>query len=113
MALGAITVAEKAGQVPSNPVFMDRISCAGDGAYPTGGTTGFKATFQAAIKNGRTPMFVAVEDCGGYVPVYDVANDKLKVYYANNDGGSDGPLIEVPNATDLSAVTFKLVVVSQ
>ena len=113
MALGTITLDSDAGAQPSAPTFVDVIHCAGDGAYPTGGTPGFAALFQAKTKDSRSPVAVISQDCGGYVAVYDLANDKLKVYYGDNNNASDGPLIEVPNATDLSGVTFRLVVLSQ
>lgn len=111
MAIGAITLALAAGAVASAPLFADRISFAGDGAYTTGGSA-FKTAFQAKTKSAREPIGIMLGDCGGYIPVYDPATGLLKVYFANNDGGADGPLIEVAAATDLSAVTFNLVVVS-
>lgn len=113
MAIGTITLGTSAGGAPSAPTFFDPISFAGDGAYPTGGTASFEAAYQAKVLSARTIVTVIPGDCGGYVPVYDRTNDKLKVYYADNNNASDGPLIEVPNATDLSAVTFRLTVVSQ
>ena len=96
------------------------IHFAGDGAYPTGGTASFKAFVQAIVKayndslgdaiirggDSVTPIFVVDQDCGQYVPFYDLANDKLKVL----DGGS-ATRAEVSAATDLSGTTFKLVVV--
>lgn len=111
--IGTISLIRAAGAMPSAPTFADRISFTGDAAYPTGGTAGFKALFQAKAKDQRAPIAVIVEDCGGYQVTYDVANDKLKVWYGDNNNAADGPLIEVPNTTDLSATTFKLVVISQ
>ena len=51
-------------------------------------------------------------DCGGYIAVWDPTNSKLKVYHYNYDA-ADGPAIEVPNATDLSTVTVKGLLISQ
>lgn len=110
MALGSMTVQAKSGQQASSPTFADVISFAGDGAYPTGGTASFKSLVQSALGDGRTPLAVLGQDCGGYTPVYDLAADKLKVYKSD---GNAGPLVEVANAADLSAVTFNVVVVSQ
>jgi len=112
MAIGAITTTE---QTPTNgPQRMDAISFAGDGAYPTGGTAAFQTTLRAALGVGNVDVVAVIPiDCGGYVPAWDNATGKLKVYHGNNDGGADGPLVEVPNATDLSAVTFKVLVVSK
>lgn len=39
----------------------------------------------------------------GYVPVWDRTNGKLQMFYGDNNNASDGPLIEVPDTTDLSA----------
>lgn len=110
MALGTITVAE--GGAAVGPLFIDRIACAGDGAYPSGGSTGFLALVQAKIGASRDILAVIPQDCGGYVPSYDHTADKLKVYYADNNNAADGPLIE--NATaDLSGTTFNLVIISK
>jgi hypothetical protein len=110
MALGTITAVAKSQVSGLN---LDRISFAGDGAYPAGGTPGFQALVRTALGKGSvTILQVQVEDCGGYVPMYDNANDKLKVYYGDNNNAADGALVE--NATaNLSAVTFKLLVTSK
>ena len=108
MAIGTITVNKSVGA--STPRFEDLLSFPGDGAYPTGGTADFEGSVRAKLGDNREVVAVVGQDCGGYVPVYDKATDKLKVYYANNDGGADGPLIEVPNNTNLAAVTFVVLV---
>lgn len=111
MAIGAITVNKK--QAAVGPVRFDKISFAADGAYPTGGTAAFQAAVRTALAAGDVDIVTIVpDDCGGYTPVYDEANDKLKVYYGNTDA-ADGPNIEVPNTTNLSAVTFNLTVISR
>lgn len=111
MAIGAITVINKS-QMPG-PLNIDEVSFAGDGAYPAGGTAGFQAIIRAALQKGNvTLLFVVPMDAGGYVPFYDVANDKLKVMYSDNNNAADGPLIE--NATaNLSGVTFRMKVLSK
>jgi hypothetical protein len=111
MALGTITVVSKT-QVPG-PLNLDQISFAGDGAYPANGTPGFQALVRAALGKGNvTILHVVPMECGGYVPFYDAAADKLKVLYGDNNNAADGPLIE--NATaNLSGTTFKLVVISK
>jgi hypothetical protein len=107
MALGTITSRDSVAVV--GPVFIDRVSFPGDSAYPTGGTTGFLAKLQAVIGADKAIVAVLPQDCGGYTPVYDYTNDKLKVYYSDNNNTSDGPAIEVPNTTDLSGTTFNVV----
>jgi len=111
MAIGAMTLGTGAGGSPSAPVFFDPVSFAGDGAYGAGGTADFEGSFQAEIGCARTIVAIIPGDCGGYVPVYDRANDKLLVYEGAYTG-ADGPLIETVTA-NLSGTTFNLVVVSQ
>lgn len=96
------------------PLFVDRISFPGDTAMAAGGTPGFQAQVAAIIGKGR--VLVGVHQagiCGGYVPVWDSVNDKLSVYYGDNNNASDGPLIEVPTTPDLSGTTFVLTVISK
>ena len=45
---------------------------------------------------------VIVEPKAGYVPVYDYTNKKLLVYYADYSTNTDGALIQVASAADLS-----------
>jgi hypothetical protein len=111
MALGAITLSNQAGRGVAN-VFFDKVTVVGDDAYPTGGSA-FQAAFEAAIGAGRTVLAVIPVDGKGYQLAYDAATGKLKVYWGNNDGGADGPAVEVPNAEDLSAVTFDVLVLSK
>ena len=74
-----------------------------DSSYPTGGEA------VSAEQLGLSALeFVLGAPSGGYVPEYDHASKKLKAYYGDNDNAADGPLAEVANATNLSAVTFRL-----
>lgn len=91
-------------QQPPSPVFFNLVNFHGDNAYPTNGTPGFRALIQALFGDGRTVLAVVPQDCGGYTAAYDSVADKLKVWAANNT--------EVANATDLSGVTFNLLVIS-
>jgi len=40
---------------------------------------------------------------GGYVFYFDPATQKMLGYYADNNNASDGPLIAIPDATDVTA----------
>jgi len=112
MAIGAITVVEKSAA--RGPFNADLISFAADGAYPTGGTAAFQAAVRAALGKGAVEILAVIpQDCGGYHPCYDKANDKLKAYYSDLDAVADGPDIQVPNATNLAAVTFVVLVISK
>jgi len=95
----------------AGPMFADLLSFDGDAAYPTGGTAGFQASFRTAI-GGKTREVVSVigQDCGGFVPVYDKTNDKLKVF---KQSGADGALAEVANNADLHASAFHVLVLSR
>ena len=79
------------------------ISFTGDTSYPTGGEAftpsqvGLYTLDDISIRNTNS----------GYMPVWNGSKTapKLMVFYGDNNNASDGPLIEVPNATDLSAQT--------
>lgn len=43
----------------------------------------------------------------GYVPSYNYTTHYLSFFYANNDGGADGPLIQVPDNTDIGLLAVK------
>lgn len=110
MALGTTTRVESVAGV--GPVFYDRVTVVGDGAYPTGGSAGLLAAFRVACGAGRNIFSVIPQDCGGYSVAYDHVNDKLIVRHGDNDGVADGPSVEVPNATNLAAVTLNLCIIS-
>lgn len=79
---------------------QDFIRVAMDSTYPAGGevldATGDIGYFEAIFK----------PSTNGYIAKWDVANQKLKVLYDDNNNAADGPLIE--NATtDLSAEVFE------
>lgn len=108
MALGAATVNVQAGKAPSAPTFIDDISFAGDASYPTGGTAAFQDFIRGAagIKEGRT--IDAVIDIAGQaanMPIYNKATDKLMVFVRTTG-------VEVANTTNLSGVTFRVLVIS-
>jgi hypothetical protein len=111
MAIGTVTLTEgvAVGGVPSAPVFMTQISFAGETAYPAGGMLGLQTAVRLATKDSRTVKGIVGMDCGGYVPVWVPATGAVKVYYGNFDA-SDGPLIELPDPTDIHTITFNLLV---
>jgi hypothetical protein len=111
MSIGAITLPPVRNSSGKDFHFHE-ISFAGDTSYPTGGSA-FLEPFRTA--KDATPTIIALVpiECGGYLPQYDASTGKLKVYRGDNDGGADGPLVEVANATNLSGVTFKVLVISR
>ena len=110
MAIGTITVGTEAGLMPSAPTFASKLSFLGDASYPTGGTTGFQALVRAKLGRNATVLAVIGQDCGGLTPVYDIAADKLKVF---RTGAINAVQEQVPNTTDLSAITFNVIVITQ
>lgn len=102
MAIGTITYGADAGYEPSAPTFTDLLIFTGDTAYAAGGTPGFAATVQQYFRDRREILGVIGQDCGTFRPVYDKANDKLKVFAA---GGAEA-------TGDLSGTTFRVLVVS-
>lgn len=75
-----------------------------DSSYPTGGEA------ITAAQLGLSKVDVAIcETNTGHIAQYDKANAKIKMYYADYDAVADGALIQVPNATDLSAVVVTVV----
>jgi hypothetical protein len=101
---------------PSEQAYVDLITFPGDTSYPTGGSADFQAFYHSAVyaATGLKPEGRAIVSAYGHgvvggvlhTLVYDRANDKLLVYT-----GADGT--QVANATNLSAVTFTLTVLSK
>lgn len=107
MALGTTTLITSGG-ADSGQVNVDRFTVVLDNSYPTGGYTGLAAKLTAAAS--RTPTIIAaVAQSTGYAAQWDYANSKLMIFICDN-AGANGPMIQVPNTTDLSAVTLSLVV---
>lgn len=112
MALGTFTLANRAGYMPSAPMFVDIIDVVGDSAYATGGSA-FDAKYTALKKHTRTILAVLPVDCKGYIPAYVASTGKLKFYMGDNNNASDGPGVEVAAATDMSALTLRVAVLTQ
>ena len=74
-----------------------------DSSYATGGET-----FDI-VNIGLTMLSHLTFAVGtsGYVPVWNRSTSapEAQAFYGDNNNASDGPLIEVPSTTDLSAVT--------
>lgn len=109
MALGALTSISQ-NILPSGPAFIDRCSLVGDSAYPTGGTAGLQAALRALRKDQRTIVSVHMYSSTTLARIvrFDPATGLLKaITYAA------APPVEVTNATDISADTYLLEIVSQ
>lgn len=108
MALGTITVVEKARA--DGPICADVVSFTGDTSYPTGGSAFLAAFLTAVGKKNYSILSVLPQDSKGYIPAYDAATGKLKLYATGASSGA--ALAEVTNATNLSAITFVVTVIS-
>lgn len=118
MALGTTTIVEQvAGE---GPVFIDRVTQVGDGAYPAGGTAAFQAKYRAAavasgLKKASGRNIIAIlpgglnpDDGSGtskeIVPLYDHTSDKLMMVLMNTGVESA--------QSNQSSVTYNLLVLS-
>ena len=69
-----------------------------DSSYPTGG--------EALDVSGNESFDVLIaSSTSGYVFSFAASSQKLLAYVGDNDAASDGPLAQVANTTDLSALT--------
>ncbi len=109
MALGTITTGVEAGR-SGGPLIAMNISFPGDGAYVAGGTPDFEELVRVAVGADVELLSVVASDCGGYVPIYDKAADKFKVYEQTDVATS--PLIETVTA-NLSGTTFNVMIVAK
>jgi hypothetical protein len=109
-ALGTITFDDETdGQ---GPLFVTRVHFSGVASYAVGGSTGLQAALRAHFGDQRTIIGIIPQDCGGYLPYYTPATDKLGAYWYDPTAGAAAALPEVATTTDLHTVTFNLVVLS-
>lgn len=75
-----------------------------DASYPTGGESldpSNVARVERLMAQGGGTAATGL----GYQFNWNAADQKIVVLYADNNNASDGPLIQVPDTTDLSAIT--------
>ena len=82
-----------------------------DTSYPTGGEAFAIADTQNDVTLERLTHVAG--NGGGYIIEWDKANQKAKLMFGDNNNAADGPLIEVANTTDLSAVTVNFLAIGQ
>ena len=77
-----------------------------DSSYATGGETFTPADLGLAF---LTDLQVEVDATAGYVPVWNRSTTapKLMAFYGDNNNAADGPLIEVPNATNIATAAAR------
>lgn len=83
-----------------------------DSSYPAGGEAVTAADFGLNTIRTVLPAVAVDPDTAdnALVVAFDHTNSKILLFWANNDGGADGPLIEVADTTDVAAYTARLVV---
>ncbi len=91
--------------------YMDEVTFAGEASYATGGSD-FDALFRALVGAGRTILTVVAQQHNGYLLEYDRATGRLKMWHGDNNNAADGPAVEVPATTNLSGLTFRVIVLS-
>lgn len=104
----ALTFANATGEPYARAVgdeYETQKTVAFDSSYQTGGEPFTAADLGFAV----LPRWIDVQSRSGYVFQVDRTNLKIIAYYGDNNNASDGPLIEVPNTTDLSSITGVLV----
>lgn len=120
MALGTFTIIEEVAS--QGPVMWHRCTLVGDGAYPSGGSAGFEALYQAAAQaagvlsegSGRTIVALLNDDLNdddgsgssdGIILQYDHTADKLRVML--------GKTMVESAQSDQSSITWKFTLVSK
>jgi hypothetical protein len=104
MSLGTLTIVESV--IAPGPVFIDRVTLVGDGAYGAGGSTGLLAKLRAARKADNLDI-ISVKDEGILADAceYDHTNEKLLVRVKATGVESA--------VADQSAITYRLVITSK
>jgi hypothetical protein len=79
----------------------------GNGAltYPTGGVALLKASMGLPVSL-ESIQFINPASANGYVPKIDLANSKIKLFYADYAAVASGALIEVDASVAPAAMTF-------
>lgn len=85
----------------ARPTLRNIVEVDGPASYTTGGEL---LTVRDFVRTGEI-LEVIVLPKDGYIFEYDVANDKILAFWADNDAGADSALVEVTAATNLSGVT--------
>lgn len=81
-------------------------SVAFDNSYVSNGEP---LTFADLGFQDRPDAVFVVGGTKGYWFDYDYTNQKMLVYWGDNNNAADGPAVEVPNTTDISTLTAVIV----
>ena len=87
-----------------------------DSSYPAGGEAVTPDDF--GLRNSITAVLAAAARDpdtadNALVVDFDDTNDKLVLFWGDNNNASDGPLVEVPDTTNVAAYTARLVVIGK
>lgn len=98
--------------VKATDVYYDMVSFLGEASYTTTGSD-FDALFETLVNAGRKILAIIPQRNNGYPLEYDPISGKLLMFFGDNNNAADGPNIEVPATTNLSALTFRVLVISK
>lgn len=79
-----------------------------DSSYPTGGEAITPNQFGMGVIMAVLPV-----SSSGFHPEWDNVNNKLLMYWVDNNAVADSQMIQVPDTTDLSAVTVIVTVIGR
>lgn len=105
MAASLATVVRNSRMIPN--MVMRLVDVTGDTSYPAGGYSISAADVD--LKNIFVAIPVAVN---GYEVDWDVANGKLKLF-KNSGTPTSNPMVEVTAATNVSAVTVRMLFIGE
>ena len=82
---------------------------AGPASYAAGG---FTPDVSDVSISAATDILAVIATAPGYSCSWDATAHKVKVYWYDYDAAADGAAVEVATATDLSGVTFQLLMLA-
>lgn len=80
-----------------------------DSSYPTGG----EAITANQLGLGTIQGVLVAGNAAGYGAEWVAADNKLKMYHVDNNAAGDSAMIEVPDETDLEAVTVTVLAIGR
>ncbi len=108
----AVTVTKLTRFAPE--VAVAKVSVVFDNSYPTGGEvvdlSAFLTRIHVVVPMGPSTTGYVMKPIDAAGTQFVAGKFTAKAWYGDNNNAADGPLIEVPNTTDLSAETAEFLV---
>lgn len=107
----ALTLGTPDKKVPGAE-FVSIVDITFDSSYPAGGEVLTAADLGLNTIVTVLPSVAVDPDTvdNALVVAFDHTNSKILLFWGNNDGGADGPLVEVADTTNVAAYTARLIV---